>query len=100
MTFEAHLKRLRVQRQKQSNAERATITVRREDMPDYTESFTGSVLIDGHRLGYLVGGESTTFDIEPGVHAVKVTLLGRRKPTVPSGKAVASTSVSIGDREN
>lgn len=68
-------------------------------MPDQHSSFTGKVLIDGQRLGYLVDGDPTAFDVEPGQHTVRVLLYKKGRFASLPGKPVVSVQVSIDEGE-
>jgi hypothetical protein len=99
MSLQSHLKSLRAQRLTSNPVVRATITVCREDMPDQHSSFTGKVLIDGQRLGYLVDGEPTAFDVEPGKHTVRVLLSKKGRFASLPGTPVVSAQVWIDEGE-
>jgi hypothetical protein len=64
-------------------------------MPGNRLSFTGKVLIDGQRVGYLVDGEPTAFDVEPGEHTVRVSLSKKGRLASLPGKPVVSVQVWI-----
>jgi hypothetical protein len=102
MSLQSHLKRLRAQRFLSSPVERATITVCREHVPGNFSSFTGKVLIDGHRVGYLVDGEPTVFDVEAGEHTVRVLLYkkGTEKRVSLPGNPIATTQVQLDEGEH
>jgi hypothetical protein len=99
MTLQAHLRKLRAHRLKSNPVERATITVCREHMPGQHSSFTGKVLIDGQRVGYLVDGDPTAFDVEPGEHTVRVLLYKKGRFASLPGKPVASVQVWLDEGE-
>jgi hypothetical protein len=99
MSLQSHLRRLRAQRLKSSPVERATITVCREHVPGQHSSFTGKVLIDRQRVGYLVDGETTAFDVEPGEHTVTVLLYKKGRFASLPGKPVASVQVWLDEGE-
>jgi hypothetical protein len=99
MSLQSRLRRLRAQRLASNPVERATITVCREHMPGNLSSFTGKVMIDGQRVGYLVDGEPTAFDVEPGEHTVRVLLYKKGWYASLPGKPVASVQVWIDEGE-
>jgi hypothetical protein len=90
----------RTRRFEQRAVDRATITVRRAKPFADQRRFTGRVLVDCNTFGYLVGGESSSFNVEPGEHTVTV-MFGRR-PVVfcrpGQARCSASVSLSAGER--
>jgi hypothetical protein len=68
-------------------------------MPGKHSTFTGKVLIDGQRVGYLVDGEPTAFDVEPGEHRVRVLLYKKGGLASFPGKPVASAQVWVDEGE-
>jgi hypothetical protein len=85
----------RTRRFEQRAVDRATITVSRAKPSADRRRFTGRVLVDRKTVGYLVGGESSNFYVEPGEHTITV-MFGRR-PVVfcRPGQAGCSTSLSL-----
>jgi hypothetical protein len=55
--------------------------------------FTGRVLVDRERVGYFVGCEPRTFDVDPGEH--NITVFFGRRPAIFSSRGVAMSSVSV-----
>lgn len=99
MSLERMSEEFRKQRAKRRTLDLATITVKRVDLFAGQFRFSGRVLIDRQRLGYLVGGEPVTFDVEPGDHTITVSF-GRRPAVLSSpGRAKCSALVSVGAGE-
>jgi hypothetical protein len=95
MSFGRLSEQFRTGRFKQRAADRSTITVRRVDPPAGLHRFSGRVIVDRQRLGYLLGGQPRTFDAEPGEHTITV-FFGRRPAILSSrGRATAAASFSL-----
>jgi hypothetical protein len=91
--------RLRTQRTKRRTLDLATITVKRVEPSAGRRRFAGRVLIDRQQVGYLVGDEPRTFEVETGDHTITV-YFGRRPAILSSPRRATSTaSVSLGAGE-
>jgi len=100
MSLERLSEQFRIQRVKRRTNSLATITVRRVGPPAGKPRHSGRVLVDRQRLGYLVGDEPMTFDVEPGDHTITVSF-GRRPAILSSPgrtRSSALVSVSAGER--
>jgi hypothetical protein len=91
--------RLRTQRTKRRTLDLATITVKRVEPSAGRRRFAGRVLIDRQQVGYLVGDEPRTFEVETGDHTI--TLYFGRRPAILSSprRATSTASVSLGAGE-
>jgi hypothetical protein len=99
MSINCLSERFRAQRNKRRTLDRATIAVKRIEPSTGRLRFAGRVLVDCQQIGYLVGGEPRTFDVEPGEHTITV-YFGRRPAILSSpGRAVSTTSVRLGAGE-
>jgi len=99
MSIDRLSERIRIQLTERRAIAFATITVKRVDPSADRRRFAGRVRIDGQQLGYLVGGEPRTFDVEPGEHTI--TVYFGRKPAIISSRrpAMSTASVSLGAGE-
>jgi hypothetical protein len=100
MSLEELCHRLRAERIERGAHGQASITVKRGDSPDRRRQFTGTVRVDNQQIGYLVGTEPRSFDVEPGDHTVTVHLGRRDRVPGARGKAVVSALVSVGPGEH
>ena len=75
---------LRTARAERRTLDLATITVQRAESSAWPARFT-RVVVDGEQVGYLVGNEPRTFEVEPGEHTITVffeTFLSNRLSVV------------------
>ena len=99
MSLDCLSEEFRTRRAKRRSLDLAAITVKRAGPSAGLRRFTGRVIVDGQRLGYLVSGEPRAFEVEPGDHTITV-FFGRRPEVFSSrGRASSSARVSLGAGE-
>jgi hypothetical protein len=79
--------------------DRATITVRRGDVPADRRRFTGRVLVDSRMSLDLIADAPARFEVEPGEHTIAIFFTRRPEIFWSGRRRVATTSVSLRARE-
>src|SRR3954453_16128722 len=95
MSLDQLSERLRTERVKRRAQSLATIIIKRAEPIVGEFRFGGRVLIDGQRLGSLMGCEPKTVYVEPGKH--KITIIFERRPAILPrlGRTMCSASVAV-----
>ena len=93
MSLQHLSQQFRSERVKRKTVKLAILSVRRVGRFAGRRGFTGRVLVDRERVGYLVGSEPRTFDVDPGEH--NITVFFGRRPAILSSRRMATSSVSV-----